>query len=138
MPRVVEHVVLSGTTAVGLRYGPVSSVIVTPSTLGNNTPVTPYINVTDYVVVGSDGTIARTGGGAIGDGDTVKVTYDANPQVLLTHKMNFILGIGRDIRIEKDREIFKGVNQYAITCKVAVQFEEVDAIVKGNNIATSV
>jgi hypothetical protein len=44
------------------------------------------------------------------------------------------VGIGRDIRIEKDRDIFKGVNQYAITAKVSVQFEELTAIVKVRNI----
>ena len=57
---------------------------------------------------------------------------------MLTHKNNMIIGIGRDIRIEKDRDIYKGVNQYAITAKVAVEFEEVTAIAKGRNIGTGV
>lgn len=135
-PRIVEHVTLPGTTVVALRYKPVSNETVTPSTLGA-TPTTPFIEGTDYALDGPNGTIARIGG-AIGDGDTVKVTYDANPQVLLTHRMNYIVGIGRDIRIEKDRDIFKGVNQYAITAKVSVEFEEDTAIVKGINIGTSV
>jgi len=51
---------------------------------------------------------------------------------------NFIIGIGRDIRIEKDRDIFKGVNQYAITAKVSVNFEEDSAIVKIRNVGTGV
>lgn len=136
LPRVVEHVTLNGTTAVSLRYGPVSNVVVTPSDLAA-TPTTAFVNDTDYDLDEAAGTIARDAAGAIGDGDTVKVTYDANPQLLLTHNLNFIVGIGRDIRIEKDRDIYKGVNQYAITAKVAVQLEETDAVVKGKNIGQS-
>ncbi len=136
-PRVVEHVVLNTTVPVSLKNSPVSDVVVTPSAMVG-TPTTPYIDDTDYDMVLSAGTIARDAGGAIGDGDTVKVTYSANPQLILTHMNNFIVGIGRDIRIEKDRDIFKGVNQYAITAKVAVEYEEVDAIVKVRNIGTGV
>jgi hypothetical protein len=51
---------------------------------------------------------------------------------------NFIVGIGRDVRIEKDRDIFKGVNQYAITLKVAVQIEELTAAVKTRNVGQGV
>jgi redox-sensitive bicupin YhaK (pirin superfamily) len=35
-------------------------------------------------------------------------------------------------------DIFKGVNQYAVTCKVACLFEEADALVKAKNIGTGV
>jgi hypothetical protein len=136
-PIVVEHITLNGTTAVALRYGPVTNLVVHDSALGA-TATTPYIVTTDYIVDTAAGTIARTGGGAISDGQVVKVTYNAGPQIILTHQMNFILGIGRDIRIEKDRDIYKGVNQYAITAKVAVQFEEVDAIVKAKDIGTGI
>jgi hypothetical protein len=66
------------------------------------------------------------------------VTYRAAPQMILTHKSNLIVGIGRDVRIEKAREIFRGVNQYAITTKVDINFEELDAIVKVKNIGTGV
>lgn len=137
LPPVVQHVVLAGTTAVALRYAPVSSVVVTPSTL-ETTPTTPYVLDTDYELNTTTGAINRKAGGAITDGQTVKVTYVANPQILLTHQSNFIVGIGRDIRIEKDRDIYKGVNQYAITAKVSVQFEESDALVKGKNIGQGV
>lgn len=136
-PKVVEHVVLNGTTPTALRYGPITNVVVTPSNLAS-TPQTPYILTTDYTVDLTAGTLTRAGAGAIGDGDTVKVTYLAGPQILLTHQENFIIGIGRDIRIEKDRDIYKGMNQYAITAKVGVQFEEATAIVKGVNIGQSV
>lgn len=134
-PTVVEHITLTGTTAVPLKYVPAANIVVTPDDLGQ-TPTDAYVEDTDYTVV--DGKIARVGGGNIGDGAVVKVTYQANPQILLTHQMNFILGIGRDIRIEKDRDIYKGVNQYAITVKIDVQFEEVDAVVKAANIGTSI
>lgn len=138
LPNVVEHVTLSGTTPVALRYGPVQNEVVTLSTLGQ-TPTTPFVGGgTDYTLNALTGQINREAAGAIGDGAEVKVTYQANPQILLTHMMNFIVGIGRDIRIEKDRDIFKRVNQYAITSKVSVNFEENTAIVKAYNLGQGV
>lgn len=138
-PLTVEHITLTGTTAVALKNGPVTDVVVTPSTLAQ-TPTTPYVEGAgnDYVLDAAAGTIARDAGGSIGDGDTVKVTYRSNPQILLTHQNNMVVGIGRDIRIEKDRDIFKGVNQYAITAKVSVQYEELTAIVKVRNVGLGV
>jgi len=135
-PLTVEHIQLTGLGSHALLNGPITDVVVTPEGLAS-TPTTPYVENTDYTVDEAAGTIARLAG-AIGDGDTVKVTYKSNPQLILTHQNNFIVGIGRDVRIEKDRDIFKGVNQYAITAKVAVQFEEADAIVKMRNIGTGV
>lgn len=138
-PITVEHVQLSGTTAVALKSKNITDVVVTASTLGN-VPTTPFTAGAgnDYVVDLAAGTIARDAAGNIGDGDTVKVTYRAAPQILLTHRSNMVLGIGRDIRIEKDRDIYKGVNQYAITTKADVQFEELDAIVKVRNVGKGV
>lgn len=135
-PQVVQHVQLTATDTIPLRFAPISNVVVTTDTLGID-PETPFVEDTDYSVDLTAGTITRIGG-AIGDGDFVKVTYDASPQVILTHASNFIVGIGRDIRIEKDRDIFKGVNQYAITAKVAVEFEEQSAIVKAKNIGSDI
>lgn len=134
---VVEHVVLNGTTPTALRHDDLTEVVVTPSTLAG-IPVTPYIEDTDYTLDAATGTITRIGAAGIADGATVKVTYKAPPQIILTHQNNFIVGIGRDIRIEKDRDIYKGVNQYAITAKVDVQFEELTAIVKAKNIGRGV
>ncbi len=138
-PRIVEHVVLNSTTPVALLHTPVvsGSEAVLASTLAG-TPTTKYVKDTDYTIDYALGTIARIGGGAISDGATVKVTYQANPQILLTHAQNLIVAIGRDIRIEKDRDIFKRVNQYVITCKVDVQYEETDAIALVRNIGTGV
>lgn len=135
--KVVEHVTLTGTTAVALKHANITNVVVTPVTLAG-TPTAPFIDDTDYDVDLAAGTIARDAGGAIGSGTEVKVTYQAAPQLILTHQSNFVVGIGRDIRIEKDRDIFKGVNQYAISAKVAVEYEELDAIVKVKNIGTGV
>ncbi len=137
-PTVVEHVQLNGTTPVALKNAPISGEVVLPEDL-NKTATTPFVGGgTDYVVDLALGTIARDAGGAIGDGDTVKVTYQSNPQLILTHMNNFVIGIGRDVRIERDREIFKSVNQFAITMKTAVEFEELSAIVKVRNIGTGV
>jgi hypothetical protein len=140
-PQVTEHVTLTGTTAVALKNSNivVGSEAVLPSTLANTATV-PFTEGTgnDYVMDYAAGTIARDAAGVIGDGDTVKVTYQAPPQIILTHMNNFIVGIGRDIRIEKDRDIYKGVNQYAITMKADVQFEELTALVKGKNIGLGV
>jgi hypothetical protein len=136
-PLFVEHVVLPGTTVVNLTYKGITNVVVTPSTLGS-TPTTPYVDDTNYTLDEAAGTIARIAVAGIGDGDTVKVTYNASPQLLLTHMSNLIVAYGRDIRIEKDREIFKGVSQYAITLKVDGQIEEVDALVHVKNIGTGV
>lgn len=138
-PPVTEHIVLNGTTATALKNAPVSNVVVLPDTL-DSTPTTAFVEGAgnDYILDAAAGTIARDGASTIGDGATVKVTYDANPQLLLTHMNNMIVGIGRDIRIERDRDIFKGVNQYAITAKVSVQYEELTAISKVKNIGLGV
>jgi hypothetical protein len=123
-PTIVEHI------------APVSGVVVTAITL-NQTPTAAFVVDTDYSVDATAGTITRVGAG-ITDGATVKVTYQSAPQMILTHKSNLIVAIGRDVRIEKDREIFRGVNQYAITTKVDINFEELDAIVKVKNIGMGV
>lgn len=139
-PKVVEHVVLPGTTAVALRYKPVvsASELVFQSTL-DATPTTAYVEGTDYNMDYVNGTIARDAGGSIGDGDTVKITYQSYPQIVLTHWQNFILAYGRDdMRIERARNIHKRANEYVMTGKVDVQVEEVDALVKAVNVGGTV
>lgn len=138
-PLIVEHIVLTGTTAVSLKNAPVTNVVVHPATL-DKVPTAAYVEGAgnDYILDATNGTIARDAAGSIASGATVKVTYQSNPQLLLTHMNNYVIGIGRDVRIEKDRDIYKSVNQYAITAKVDVQFEELSAIVKVNNIGKGV
>jgi hypothetical protein len=137
--KTTVHVTLTGVTAASLGFAPIENVVVTPPDLAG-TPVTPYVEGAgnDYVVDYAAGTIARDAASTIPTGTVVKVTFDANPQMILTHQSNMIVGIGRDIRIEKDRDIYKGVNQYAITAKVAVEYEELDAIVFAKNIGQGV
>jgi hypothetical protein len=140
LPSVTEHIVLTGTTtATDLLNTNVSNVVVVPSDLGAN-PTDAYVEGTgnDYIVDEAAGTIIRDGASTISSGATVKVTYDSSPQMILTHQDNFIIGIGRDVKIEKDRDIYKGVNQYAITTKVSVNFEELTSIVKVRNIGSGV
>jgi hypothetical protein len=137
-PRVVEHITLGAAVDTqALRYGPISagSVVVTPDTLGN-TPVTPFVEgaAADYTIDYTAGTISNVGGGAMAAGGTFKVTYTSYGQVLLTNYANLILGIGRDIRMERDRDIYKSTNQYAISTKIAVEVEELTALVKGINV----
>jgi hypothetical protein len=136
-PLQVEHVQLNGTTPVALKNSNITDLVVHNDDL-EKIPTPSYTETTDYVVNAAAGTIARAGGGAIADGDVVKVTYRSGPQLILTHQNNFVIGIGRDIRIEKDRDIYKGVNQYAITTKVDVGFEELGAIVKVRNIGKGI
>jgi len=136
-PRVVEHVVLNGLVAATLRYQNLANAVVHLATLGN-VPTAPYTAGVDYTLDAAAGTIVRIGGGGIADGATVKVTYDSPPIAILTHFENLLLAIGRDIRIEKDRDIFRRVNQYAITIKVGVGVEEAAAIVKARNLGTGI
>lgn len=135
-PKIVEHVQLTGTTVVALKNSNITDVVVHVETL-DKVPTPALIESTDYTLDAAAGTIVRIGGGAIASGDIVKVTYRSGPQIMLTNQNNFIVGIGRDIRIEKDRDIYKGVNQYVITAKVDVQFEELSAISKVRNIGLS-
>ena len=135
-PTIVEHLAMNtGTsgTATALKYAPVANLVVDTSTLGA-TAETPFILGTDYTADLTNGTVTRINGGAIPSGATVKVTYTSKSRILLTHMENFIVGIGRDVRIEKQRNIFRRVNMYAITAKVAVQIEETDAIADAYNV----
>lgn len=137
--RTTVHVTLTGVVESALGFAPVENVVVTPPDLAG-TPITPYVEGAgnDYEVDYAAGTVKRDVASTIPTGTVVKVTFDANPQMILTHQSNMIVGIGRDIRIEKDRDIYKGVNQYAITAKVAVNYEELDAIVFAKNVGQGV
>lgn len=135
-PRVTLHVTMTGVAAQslgGFKNIVSGSELVVPTTIGNGA-IAPYVVTTDYTIDYTNGTITRVGGGAITDGQTVKITFQGESQILLTEYMNLICAIGLDITIEKDRDIFKGVNQYAITAKVDSQIEELDALVWGKNL----
>lgn len=55
----------------------------------------------------------------------------------LTPRGNLVFGIHRDIRIDKDRDILRGVNIYTITTRVAIEFEADDAVVLAVNVGKS-
>jgi len=139
MVPVVQHVPLLGNgVAVALTFAPIEAdtEVLTPTTLGV-TPTTKYVEGTAYDMDYTNGTIAANAGGSLAN-TTVKLTYNAYPQAMLTHFKNLIVGIGRDIRIERDRDIFRRTNQFAITMKIACEFEELTAIVWAKNIGTSI
>ena len=133
-PTIVEHVALTGTDAIELSNAPfVDIVAVTPSTLGG-VPTPAYIPTTDYTFDAAAGTVTRVALGAITDGQTVKVTYRANPQMLFTNLSNLLLGVGLDIQILEGQEIYKNVKQYVMHLRAGVQIQNVEAVVKVKNI----
>jgi len=137
-PLITEHVTLAGTTAVPLKNKnivPGSDIVVLQAINANpKTPVTPFVNGADYALDNAAGTLARLGGGAISDPSDVKISYLAESQLFLTEFRNLILGLGRDIRMERDRNIFASTTEFAITTRVAVEIEESDAVVLGINV----
>ena len=132
-PLKVAHVTLASTTPVQLRGDKnISDVIVHLDTLGS-TPTAPIAG-SEYDLDAAAGTIARSSGSGLPDPVDVKVTYRSQSEMILTEGRNLILGIGRDITIKKDFDIYKDVRQWAMTVRVAVNIEEVDALVLGKNI----
>jgi HK97 family phage major capsid protein len=55
----------------------------------------------------------------------------------LTPRDNLVFGVHREIRIDKDKDVLRGVNIYAITTRIAVAFEDTDAVVLAVNVGTS-
>jgi hypothetical protein len=121
-----------GTTATALSYAPITDLVVIQNQL-DKIPEAAYVDGVDYSKSLSAGTVTRLGG-AIGSGETTKCTYRTAGRMLLSDPKNLILAIGRDIRIEKDRNIYKTVNEFAITAKVYCTFEELSAAVLVKNI----
>jgi len=56
---------------------------------------------------------------------------------LLTLRDNLIFGVQRRVRIDRDRDVLRGVNIYVISTRVAVAFEEAAAVVVGVNVGTA-
>lgn len=134
-PQFTEHVVANadGVTATTLGYAPISNLVITRNTLAR--PIEAgYVLGVDYAQNLVAGTFTRLGGG-MAPGATVKTTYRTGGRILLTNPQNMIFAIGRDIRIEKGRDIYKGVDQFAITAKIFHTFEELDAVVLLQNVA---
>jgi len=131
-PKMVEHVTLTGTTPAALFSTDVTNVVATLTTLGD-TPTAPIAG-SDLDVVEAAGTIARSGGSTLPDPVTVKVTYSSLGQVLSTEYRNLLMGLGRDVTILKDVDIYKDTHQYAIHSRFAYEVEEVDALALAKNV----
>lgn len=125
-----------GTTPTALTYKPISDLVIVPTTIAA-TPIDAYVEGAgnDYTEDLTNGEWTRLTGGNIGSGATVRTTYRSRGKMMLTDPRNLIIGLGLDITIERDRNIFRGVNEFAITVSVAAQIENVDAVVLATNIA---
>ena len=123
-----------GTTPSALAFAPVTALNVCTQTLGK-TPESAFILATDYSNDLANGTVTRLGGGSIGSGAVTKVSYRTAGKMLLCDPKNMILAIARDsIKIERARNIFAGVDEFAISAKVFATFEELTAVVLVKNI----
>lgn len=139
-PLTVEHKTFTGAgSTVTLKFKNVlaGSIVVTPSTLGS-VPTAAYALTTDYTVDEAAGTVTQVATGSIGATATVKITYYASPQILLTPKSNLVVGFGRDISVLRDQSIYQRVHQFAMHVKVGCTQEENTAISKGKNVADEV
>ena len=52
----------------------------------------------------------------------------------LTLRENLIFGVQRRVRIDRQRDVLRGVNVYVISTRIAVAFEEPEAVVVGVNL----
>lgn len=135
-PKITEHVTLTGTTPVALqnKYWDTATVIVTPSTLGNIQTL-PYVITTDYTLDATAGTITRVNAAGISDGQVVKVTYYANPMMVLIDPKNLLLGYDlTEVRFRRAENIFADTREYAMHLKVAFGVENEEACVVVRNI----
>ena len=139
-PLITEHLTV---TIAGSPFALKNKNIVTGSELvvlqsidaNPKSPVTPFVEGAgnDYTMDYAAGTFTLLAG-AISDPSDIKISYLAESQMWLTEFRNMILGIGREIRMERDRNIFGSVTEFALTARVAVEIEETDAVVLGINI----
>lgn len=126
-------------TSITLDFQPIlsGSVIVTTEASADSNPTTPFVIVTDYTVNDTTGVVTQKSTGNIGTTAEVRITYQAMPQIILTTLQNLILAFGREITMETDRQIFRRVNQFAITMKTDVKIENLDSVVLGKNISNT-
>lgn len=133
-PPWVEHLTVG---ALGndqaLQMERIEDLVVHRANLGK-VPTAPLTEGADYDVDLVNGVFTPRAGGVLDPGDVVKITYRSSPMAMLTITKNMILGIGKDITIERDYDIYSRTRGYAVHCKVATQFEETDAIVHIRNI----
>jgi hypothetical protein len=131
-PLYVEHITLGASATVSLSHANITDVVVSDDTLAA-VAATPYVENTDYTVDLAAGTITNLDVG-IGAGAGLKITYRTGGKMLITRPRNMITAVGRDIAIERDRNIYRRVNEYAIHARVYCCFEETDAVVLVKNV----
>lgn len=114
-----------------------STLIIRESEALSGVPTTPFIEDTDYSIDSVTGLITDLSVGIPATTD-LRISYRKFPEIILTATSNLLLGISRDIRMERARDIFRSVNQYATTVKFSVNVEETDAMVKVVNISDTI
>lgn len=140
--KTVELITLTGTDTISLKHKNITNLEVYPETFKTDAAElqqTAYVESTDYTEDLTNGTVTRIGAAGIGDGDTVLCVYNAAPQMLLTAPQNLITCFSLDnFTIERDRSIYRGVNQFAIRARVGFSLENPEACAIVRNIkATS-
>lgn len=124
---------VAGTYQLGYKAIKADSVVILPTAQVSTTAeAVPLVEGVNFSVDYTKGIITDIGG-ALNANFTV--SYEVFPQIMLTLRDNLILGLGRDIRLEKDRDIFRGVNQFALSVKASVTYEEISAVVKAVNVS---
>lgn len=141
-PIVVEHITLTGTTPVALRYKPVKAneVIALPANLAG-VATTPYTQgaSSEYVVDETNGTVARTASSsAISSGATVKIQYRAGTQALLSPPKGLVIGITNEVSIDAWPYPPANGTFYIIRGKFGWGLKNPGANVKGVNLKNEV
>ena len=133
-PVFVEHLSLS-TSATTLRHKPVQGTnqfVVTAATITGAAGIVPLVEGTDYTVDYSAGTVTLASGTL-----AAKVTYRIRPSLPLLTKGNMMVGIGRDITLESERDTRGRVIKFTLTAKLGFGMEEETANVFGYGLSTS-
>lgn len=135
-PFYVENTVANtnGTSLTALSFKPITELVLTATDIDGENPITPYVLATDYTEDLTNGTWIRLGGGVIPSGGTIKATYRTAGRMLLCNPQNLIIGVGLEIAIEKDRNIWSRMNEFAIHGSLGTAVENADAIVLVTNI----
>ncbi|MEZ0373297.1 MAG: hypothetical protein ACAI44_29685 [Candidatus Sericytochromatia bacterium] len=136
-PYVVEHHVLTGTTAETLdaKYLAASDLVLLPGTLGT-TPTTPYVQGGggSYTFNPTTSEIARTGSGGPSSGATVKAWIRGLTQIFLTFPKNLIMGLTKDISVTPWRYEPGHGTIYIIRARMAYTLLRKEACIKIKHI----
>jgi len=140
-PYVVEHITMNGTTAKNLKYKPISaSTFYANAAALGSTATAPYVDTTDYVLNTTNGTVAvAASGSAIGNTDSVKYMYQTLPQIFLTKKSNFIIGVSvNDMLMETERHANKGATDFVTRTRYSYGFVKAGWVSRAINVADTV